>query len=128
MTKKPASDGWDAVDLRHFETIASLMDHGVRIPRTRLRVPLDPVLGLIPGVGDFAPFVLSLGLIARARQLGVPNAKIRRMLINSGLDAALGTIPLVGDVFDFFFKAQRRNLKIVRDHVATRRLSDRVEP
>ena len=104
--------------LEPFEKIAALMDRGVRVPGIGIHVPLDPLIGLIPGIGDIAPWVLSFGLLARARQLGVPESKLRRMLINTTIDAAVGSIPIAGDIFDFFFKAHRRNLKIVQDHLA----------
>lgn len=73
-------------------------------------------MGLIPGAGDFAGAAVSLYIVNEARRLGVPNDKLLKMLLNVGFDAVAGSVPLVGDLFDVYFKSNRRNLNLVLDH------------
>ena len=91
----------------------------MRIPGTRIRFGLDGVLGLsFPGAGDAITGVGSLALLLLALRSGVPTIVIARMVLNIGVDALFGTVPLVGDLFDFGFKANRRNLELIRSYEA----------
>lgn len=96
--------------------LARLMDTALRIPGTRFSFGADSVLGLIPGIGDFAGAAISLFIINEARHLGVPNDKLLKMLLNVGFDTVAGSVPVIGDVFDVYFKSNRRNLALVMDH------------
>jgi len=100
-----------------LEALATLMDSAITVPGTRLRIGLDAVIGLVPGIGDLASALISSYIVWEARQLGVPRWKIARMVGNVALDTTIGAIPLVGDVLDVFYKSNRRNLKILRDHL-----------
>jgi hypothetical protein len=91
-------------------------DTALRIPGTRMSVGADSVLGLIPGVGDFAAAAVSLIIVNEARRLGVPNDKLVKMLVNVGFDTVAGSMPVLGDVFDVYFKSNRRNFQLVLDH------------
>ncbi|MEW9612642.1 DUF4112 domain-containing protein [Shinella sp. S4-D37] len=102
--------------IRRMRGLARLLDTAVRIPGTRISFGADSVLGLIPGIGDFATAAISLVIVNEARRLGVPNDKLVKMLINVGFDAAAGSVPVVGDVFDVYFKSNRRNFDLVMDH------------
>jgi hypothetical protein len=94
-----------------------LSDSALQIPGTRVRVGLDPLLGLIfPVVGDAVGGVVSLGVMFLAVQYRVPSRVIGRMVLNVAVDAAFGAIPIVGDVFDFGFKANDRNFKMLMEH------------
>jgi len=104
------------VRLRRMRGLARLMDTALRIPGTRFSFGADSVIGLIPGIGDFAGAAISLYIVNEARQLGVPNDKLFKMLVNIGFDAAAGSVPLVGDLFDVYFKSNRRNLDLVLEH------------
>ncbi|MBD9650145.1 DUF4112 domain-containing protein [Ensifer sp. ENS09] len=104
------------VRLRRMRGLARLMDTALRIPGTRVSFGADSVIGLVPGVGDFAVAAISLYIVNEARRLGVPNDKLLKMLVNIGFDAAAGSVPLVGDLFDVYFKSNRRNLELVLDH------------
>ncbi|MFK0278399.1 DUF4112 domain-containing protein [Ensifer sp. NPDC090286] len=104
------------VRLRRMRGLARLMDTALRIPGTRFSFGADSVIGLVPGVGDFALAAISLYIVNEARRLGVPNYKLLKMLGNIGFDAAAGSVPLVGDLFDVYFKSNRRNLELVLDH------------
>lgn len=103
--------------LRRIRGLVRLMDTALRIPGTRVSLGADSVLGLIPGVGDFAAAAISLVIVNEARRLGVPNDKLVKMLVNVGFDTVAGSVPVLGDVFDIYFKSNRRNLQLVLDHL-----------
>jgi hypothetical protein len=96
---------------------AVLLDSAFRIPGTNVRFGLDAIIGLVPGLGDLVSTALSSYIIWEARQLGLPRWKIARMVGNVAADTVLGAIPFAGDVFDVFFRANRRNMRIVREHL-----------
>jgi hypothetical protein len=96
-----------------LRALARLLDTAVRVPGTDVRVGLDPLLGLIPGVGDLASGALSAYVILLAWQAGAPTSVLLRMLGNVGVDAAVGTVPLLGDLFDVGFKANARNVSLL---------------
>jgi hypothetical protein len=102
--------------LRRLSSIARLMDTAVAIPFTRVRIGADSVLGLLPGLGDAAGTLVSLYLVNEARRLGVPKAKLGQMLANVGVDFVGGAVPLLGDIFDVYFKCNKRNVDVVLDH------------
>jgi hypothetical protein len=99
--------------------VAKLMDSAFLVPGLNRRVGLDAVLGLVPGVGDALSAAIASYINWEARQLGLPRWKIARMIGNVAMDTALGAIPLAGDVFDVFFKANERNLRIIHEHLGT---------
>jgi len=97
--------------------LSVLLDSALRIPGTNLSIGLDPILGaLLPELGDALSGVLSLSLLLVAFQQRVPKLILARMLINITLDALLGAIPLIGDAFDFAFKANEKNLRLIERH------------
>ncbi|WP_412065701.1 DUF4112 domain-containing protein [Rhizobium sp. SYY.PMSO] len=104
------------IRLRRMRGLARLMDTALRIPGTRFSFGADSIIGLVPGVGDFAGAAISLYIVNEARKMGVPNDKLLKMLANIGFDAVAGSMPLVGDLFDVYFKSNRRNLELVLDH------------
>jgi len=95
---------------------ARLFDSAFRIPGTEITFGLDPILGLVPGIGDLASPVLSLFMVWHAAKLRVPKVVIARMVINALVDAAVGVIPVVGDLFDFAWKATESNLALLERH------------
>jgi hypothetical protein len=98
-----------------IEKIAWLMDKS--IPIGGMRIGLDPLLGLLPGVGDIFGAVVSTVLIVHAHRAGVPKPTLLRMIANVGIDSAVGSVPVVGDFFDFAWKANTRNLELYRASV-----------
>ncbi len=98
-----------------MERLAWLMDRA--IPVGRRSFGLDPLIGLIPGLGDGLSGLVSMAIIVRAVQLGIPKATVVRMLVNVGVDSIFGAIPILGTIFDFAFKANSRNLQILRNTV-----------
>ncbi len=77
-------------------------------------IGLDPIIGLIPGIGDLISTAVSGFIILQARRMGVPKATVVRMMVNVAIDSAVGAIPFFGDAFDFAFKANQKNLELYR--------------
>lgn len=98
---------------RTSRAIAHVMDDLIRIPGTNRRVGLDPIIGLIPGVGDAAGAVATAGLVIDGIRYRVPMIVLLRMAFNLVLDMAVGAIPVIGDAFDFFFRANIRNERLL---------------
>lgn len=94
------------------------LDAGIRIPGTTLRFGLDPILGLIPGVGDAAGAVLAGWILVEAIRVGASRATVLRIAGNVALDAGLGALPFIGDIFDFAWKANLRNVALLERHLA----------
>jgi Domain of unknown function (DUF4112) len=111
----------EEIALQRVARLAYWLDDRFRIPGTRRRIGLDGLLGLIPGIGDTATALLASYIVLEAARLGVPRNVIARMLANVGLDYLLGLVPLVGDLADFAWKANRRNARMLRDHLMARR-------
>ena len=97
-----------------MEALAWLLDNSIPIPGTSRRIGLDAVIGLVPGLGDVVSGGLGILVVARAVQLGLPGVVIARMLVNVALDFVIGSIPVIGDAFDLWFKANARNVGLVR--------------
>jgi hypothetical protein len=106
-----------ADSVARLDALARLLDRAFLIPGTNQRVGIDALLGLIPGIGDLVSAALASYIIWEARQLGLPRWKVARMIGNLAVDTAVGAVPIVGDFFDVAFKANRRNMKILRDHL-----------
>ncbi|HKK92718.1 MAG TPA: DUF4112 domain-containing protein [Longimicrobiales bacterium] len=105
-------------ELRRARSLAHILDDALRIPGTRIRFGLDPVLGLLPGVGDWISWLLSGHLLWCAWRLGVSASTLARMTGHVVLDAVFGVVPFVGDLFDVVWKANDRNLRLLERHVA----------
>jgi hypothetical protein len=96
--------------------LARLMDAQFSIPGTGYRFGLDGIIGLVPGAGDLATFAVSGYMLLIMAQNGASGFVLARMALNILLDATIGSIPLLGDVFDFAFKANTRNLRLMEEH------------
>jgi hypothetical protein len=92
------------------------MDSKFLIPGTNIRFGIDPLMSLFPIVGDFATYVVSGMLIYTMYSEGASGKVVIKMIINSTLDAIIGTIPLVGTVFDIFYRANDRNVRLLKEH------------
>lgn len=101
-------------ELLRVERIVDLLDSQFVLPGTDVRIGLDPLIGLIPGIGDAVTFFASFYVVERLSRLGLPWHARTRMYGNIVIDAAIGVIPVLGDVFDVIFRANRRNLAIAR--------------
>lgn len=99
--------------LRRIERLSRLLDGAWRIPGTKSRVGIDPLIGLFPVVGDAVSAALSAWTILEARKLGLSAALQGRMAWNLLIDAAAGSVPILGDLFDVGFRANTRNLALI---------------
>jgi hypothetical protein len=102
---------------REVARLADFLDACIPIPGTNWRIGAESVLGLIPGIGDFAGLIVGLIVVHRAARAGAPPALVRRMAANVAIDALVGVIPVVGDVFDFAFKSNQRNARLLLEHI-----------
>lgn len=94
-----------------------LLERSFTIPGIRYQIGLDAIAGLLPVVGDFVGAALGAYIVWEARNIGLPKWKIARMIGNVAFDTAIGAVPLAGDAFDFLFRSNSRNLKIVKNHL-----------
>ncbi len=97
-----------------LEILASLLDDIFRIPGTSIRFGLDPLIGLIPGLGDALSGIASFVIVFAAWQRRLPRVTVARMVANIGIDTLVGSIPLLGDAFDVAWKSNRKNLELLK--------------
>ncbi|MEY2506822.1 MAG: hypothetical protein QOH01_1151 [Verrucomicrobiota bacterium] len=99
-----------------FKWLAYIMDDVVRVPGTTFRFGLDPLLGLIPGIGDTSSALVSAIALVQAVRVGVPKVLLLRMAANIFVNEIIGVVPVVGDAFSFWFKSNARNYEILKHH------------
>lgn len=113
--------------MQNLRALTRILDEAFTIPGTRFRFGLDALIGLIPGFGDMTGAAMTGLTIITAYRMGVPGSVLLNMVVNLGIDALVGAVPILGDIFDFGFKANRRNLDLLEKYVrrpdATRRSS-----
>lgn len=103
--------------LKQVETLARVLDSAVNVPGLNRRIGVDGLLGLfLPVVGDALAAVASGFIVMQARKLGLPSAKLSKMLSNILIDTGVGAVPLAGDIFDLAVKANLKNANIIREH------------
>lgn len=103
--------------LQRLDQLAHIMDTAFLIPGTNRRVGLDAVIGLVPVIGDIAGVAIASYVVYEAKRLGAPRWLVLRMMANVAIDGAVGAVPLAGDIFDAAFKANRRNVRLLRKHL-----------
>ena len=97
------------------QKLAELLDSRFKIPNTNIRFGIDPLLGLIPGAGDWLAGVISLYFLILAAVMGGKASVLGRIFINILLDVVIGTIPILGEIFDVYWKANERNAEILEE-------------
>jgi hypothetical protein len=102
-----------------FKWLALIMDQFLRVPGTRFRFGIDPIVGLIPGIGDTASAVVSALSLVYAARCGVPKVLLARMSLNILLNELIGIIPGLGDAFSFWFKSNLRNYELLQRHMGS---------
>src|SRR3954452_4386215 len=103
--------------IARIEALAALLDTAFLIPGTGIRFGLDALIGLLPGIGDAITTAMALYIVSEARALGAPRLLVARMIANVAIDGMVGAVPLVGDAFDVAFRANRRNMALLRGHL-----------
>jgi hypothetical protein len=101
---------------RRIGRVTNALDELVRVPGTEFRFGLDPIVGLIPIVGDAMAAVVGGWVIAEAARFGIPRIVLGRMIVNLLVDLVIGLIPFIGDVFDFAIRSNARNIGLFRRH------------
>lgn len=107
-----------AASVARIEALARIMDSIVEIPGTNVRVGIDALIGLVPIVGDLVSQAISTYIIWEARQLGVSRFTMARMIGNTAIDTVIGLVPFAGDAFDVVFRANMKNLALLKAHLA----------
>jgi hypothetical protein len=102
--------------LKNLNSLAKLMDSQFKIPGTNIKFGLDALIGLVPGAGDFATFLISGYMITVLAKNGASGFVLARMVLNVVVDSLFGAIPILGDIFDVAFKANQRNMKLMQQH------------
>ena len=102
--------------LERLEWLANIMDTAIVLPGN-IRIGADAVIGLLPGIGDAITTGLSLWIVKEAHALGTPKHVLTRMIGNVAVDALTGIVPVFGDAFDVFWRANRRNVRLLREHL-----------
>lgn len=100
-----------------LQLLADWLDSIFKIPGTRIRFGLDAILGLLPGFGDTLSSIISLYILHASHRYGVPRMTMARMGLNTAIDWVVGSIPFAGDVFDVYWKANQRNVALLRRHL-----------
>ncbi|MBU7585572.1 MAG: DUF4112 domain-containing protein [Nostoc sp. TH1S01] len=106
-----------APSLRRLRQLSRVMDKAITIPGTDISVGLDPLLGLLPVGGDVLGLVFSSYIILEAARLGASKATLGRMILNIIIDSLVGSLPVAGDLFDFAWKSNEYNLKLLEEHI-----------
>jgi Domain of unknown function (DUF4112) len=104
--------------LNRIDMLATMLDTAFILPGTDVRFGVESLLRLLPGAGDVLASALSCYLLYEARRLGVPRLLLARMAGNVVIEAIFGAVPIAGDAFDIFFRANRRNVALLREHFA----------
>jgi hypothetical protein len=106
--------------LARLDKYSRMTDSQFSIPLTGIRFGVDPILGLIPVIGDFIGLLLSLPVLIEANRIGAPAELKRKMIRNMIIEAVMGIVPVLGDIFDVYWKANTRNTALLRSWIQTR--------
>jgi len=104
------------VELEGINNFSKLLDTRFRIPGTNIRFGVDFLIGIVPYAGDILSFMFSCGLVITMAKHGASGQLLGRMIFNVVLDTVVGSIPILGDIFDLFYKANRRNYHLLEEH------------
>ena len=102
--------------IQHLEVLAWVLDSSIPVPGTRLRIGLESLIGLVPVIGDVIGVAISSYILVLAARQGVPRVTLLRMGFNVTLEGVVGLIPVAGDLFDFAWKANTKNVALLRAH------------
>ena len=112
----PVRIHYDSPSMRWVESLSNWMDSKFLIPGTRIKFGIDPIMSLFPVVGDLATSLISAALIYTMHTHGASRKVVIKMILNSTLDTIIGAIPIVGTIFDIFYRANDRNVRLLKEH------------
>ena len=110
--------------IKRLDALAHLMDDRYEIPILRTKIGLDPIIGLIPGGGDWATWAIGIYIFWEAVRLGMPIHVLGRMVVNIAIDLLGGYVPVAGDVFDVVYRSNKRNVELVRGYLGGEKTLD----
>ncbi len=102
---------------KRVEALEMLLERAFHIPGTKIPIGLDSIVGLVPVIGDLVTAAMGAYIVWEARNLGMSKWQLTRMTANVGIDTAVGMIPFVGDLFDFVWRSNSKNLRIIKKHL-----------
>ena len=111
---------------QRVEALEKLLERSFHVPGTKVPIGLDSIVGLVPVLGDVVTAAMGAYMVWEARNLGMSKWQLMRMAANVGVDTALGAIPLAGDLFDFIWRSNSKNLRIIKKHLDKHHPSTRV--
>jgi hypothetical protein len=118
MAKSLPGMGKDPHSVRQrLEALELLLERSFHIPGTKIPFGLDAIIGLVPVVGDIVTAAMGAYMVWEARNLGMSKWHLIRMSANIGIETAIGAVPLVGDAFDFVWRSNSKNLRIIKKHL-----------
>ncbi|NEQ73928.1 MAG: DUF4112 domain-containing protein [Okeania sp. SIO2C9] len=118
-----SGDRSQAAKVRQLRKISDLLDNAICVPGTSYGVGIDPLLGLIPGGGDFLGGLISVYIVFSAAMMGLPRETLMRMASNIVFDSLAGIVPVFGDLFDVAWKANSKNMDILEAHLESPKVS-----
>jgi len=116
-----------APTLRRLRQLSRVLDKAITIPGTEVSVGLDPLLGLLPVGGDVLALIFSGYIILEAARLGASKATLGRMILNIIIDSLVGSLPVAGDLFDFAWKSNEYNIKLLEEHLKSHRSTQKAD-
>ncbi|MBE9198806.1 MULTISPECIES: DUF4112 domain-containing protein [unclassified Nodularia (in: cyanobacteria)] len=102
---------------KRLRQLSRILDKVVTVPGTPIRIGIDPLIGFIPIGGDVLGIILASYIVIEAARLGVPQATLRKMVLNVVIDGLVGSVPVIGDLFDFVWTANEYNIKLLEEHL-----------
>ena len=100
-----------------LERLAWILDNSIPVPGLNARIGIDPLIGLVPGIGDTIGALLSSYILAAAAKQGAPRSVLLKMAFNIAVEAIVGILPVMGDLFDMAWKANQRNVQLLGDYL-----------
>lgn len=102
---------------KRVEALEMVLERSFHIPGTKIPFGLDSIIGLVPVLGDVVTAAMGAYMVWEARNLGMSKWQLTRMAANVGIDTAVGAVPILGDVFDFVWRSNSKNLRIIKKHL-----------
>jgi Domain of unknown function (DUF4112) len=117
MKTHPQASKSDTAALQRIRMVGKLLEGIIAVPGTDKKIGLDPIIGLLTGGGDSVGFVMSAYILVESLRFKLPKETLLRMLTNVAIDAVVGAVPFLGDVFDFFWKSNSKNIRLLEAHL-----------